>query len=167
MTVPGWASAMISSVSAARSARICSSSQSTFSSPVSLSGFLSLEQWAVGIGLGIDQREGNFGHAQGFTLPGSGEDDVFHLGSAERLGRLFAQNPAHRVEDVRFAAAIGTHHHGDSLAGQSHLRAIAERLEPQHLDLFKLQHGRVPLALEMTLAGELPRSNMGTPTCCG
>jgi hypothetical protein len=34
------------------------------------------------------------------------------------------------------------------LAGQSHLRAIAERLEPQHLDLFKLQHGRVPLALE-------------------
>ena len=62
------------------------------------------------------------------------------FGAAQGLGGLFAQHPAHRVENIRFAAAIGTDHDGDPLAGESHLCAITERLEPQHLDLFKLQH---------------------------
>ena len=44
------------------------------------------EQRSFGVCLGIDQGKRNFGHAERFALPGSGEDHVFHLGSAEALG---------------------------------------------------------------------------------
>jgi hypothetical protein len=30
------------------------------------------------------------------------------------------------------------------LTGEGHLRAVTKRLEPQHLDLFQLQHQAVP-----------------------
>src|SRR3984957_5602399 len=129
--------------------------------------FARVEEWTFRVGFGVNEGERNFGHAQRFALAGAGKDDVFHLGAAEAFGGLLAEHPAHRVEDVRFAAAIRTHHDRDPLTRECHLCAITEGLEPQHLDLFKLQHGRVPLALEKTLAIAFPRSNMDTPTCCG
>jgi hypothetical protein len=109
--------------------------------------FARVEEWTLGVGFRINEGERNFGHAQGFALPGSGKDDVFHLGAAQTLGGLLAEDPAYRVENVRFAAAIRAHHDRNPLTGESHLCAITEGLEPEHLDLFKLQHGRVPLAL--------------------
>src|SRR3984957_11100387 len=129
--------------------------------------FARVEEWALRVGFSVDEGERNFGHAQRFALAGAGKYDIFHLGAAEAFGGLLAEHPAHRVEDVRFAAAIRTHHARDPLTRESHLCAITEGLEPQHLDLFKLQHGRVPLALKKTLAIAFPRSNMDTPTCCG
>ncbi len=53
---------------------------------LALFGLGFFEQRPFGVCLGIDQGKRNFGHAEGLTLPGSSEDHVFHLGSAEALG---------------------------------------------------------------------------------
>ena len=98
------------------------------------------EQGAAGIRFGIDQGDGNLGHAERLALAGSGEDDVFHLAAAQALGALLAQNPAHALQDVGLSASIRPHDHGDSLAGQRDFGPITEGLEAQDLDFFQLQH---------------------------
>jgi hypothetical protein len=78
---------------------------------------------------GVVDGEGHLGPAQRRPLLGAGEDDVVHLLAADRLRRLGAEHPADGVDDVRLAAAVGPHHHGDT---GFHLedRRIGERLEP-------------------------------------
>ena len=44
----------------------------------------------------------------GLRIACSGEDHIFHLQTAQALGRLFAEHPGDRVGDVRFSAAVGT-----------------------------------------------------------
>ena len=57
--------------------------------------------------------ERHLGPAERRALGGAGEDDVVHLLRAHRRGRLGAEHPADRVDDVGLAAAVGPHHHGD------------------------------------------------------
>ncbi len=68
------------------------------------------------VDLGVDKGEGDLGHAGGLAVAGAGEDDIFHLDTAEAFSGLFAQYPGDRVGDVGFAAAIGTYDGGDAFA---------------------------------------------------
>jgi len=45
---------------------------------------------------------------------GAGEDDVFHLAAAQRLGALLAEHPGDGVDDVALARAVGSDHRGDT-----------------------------------------------------
>ncbi len=76
---------------------------------------------------------------------GPGEDDVLHLGRAQRARPLGAQHPGHGVDHVGLAAPVGPDDHGDA------------RLE--------LQNGRVREGLE-PLHGERLQEHRGDPTGC-
>ncbi len=64
------------------------------------------------------------------------EDDVLHGLAAQLRGLGLAQHPAHGVDDVRLAAAIGTHH-AHQLAGHGNHGGIDERLEAGEFELSK------------------------------
>jgi len=59
----------------------------------------------------------------------SAEDDVLHLGAAQGLCALFAQDPADRVGDVALAAAVGPDHARHPVR-EDHLHAVRKGLEP-------------------------------------
>ena len=96
------------------------------------------------VDLGIDQGERDLGHSGGLAVAGAGEDDVLHADAAQALGGLLAQHPHDGVGDVRLAAAVGADHGGDAVSRQMDLRAVAERLEAEHLDLFELEQTTPP-----------------------
>src|ERR1019366_4581713 len=81
------------------------------------------------IEVGIHQRHGDVGHAEGFAVARAGEDDVFHAGAAEALGGLLAEDPADGIADVAFAAAVGADNGGGGVAVEAELGAIAKALE--------------------------------------
>ena len=94
--------------------------------------------------LGIDQGERDLGHSGGLAVACAGEDDVLHADAAQALGGLLAQHPHDGVGDVRLAAAVGADHGGDAVSREMDLRAVAERLEAEHLDLFELEQTTPP-----------------------
>ncbi|MND57631.1 hypothetical protein D3C80_487640 [compost metagenome] len=57
------------------------------------------------------------------------EDDVGHRLATQVLGRTFAHHPAHRIDDVGLAAAIGPDHRRH-VAGEVDRGRVDERLEP-------------------------------------
>jgi len=57
------------------------------------------------------------------------EDDLFHLRAAQRTRALLAEHPAHRIGDVRLAAAVRTDDRGHARL-EDHLGPVGERLEP-------------------------------------
>ena len=78
--------------------------------------------------------------ADRLAIAGAVEDHVLHRLAAQR-GRLrFAEHPAHGVDDVRLAAAVGSDD-ADELAGRADRRRIDERLEAGELDLREAQGG--------------------------
>src|SRR5581483_8386268 len=62
------------------------------------------------------------------------EDHVLHRVAAQRRRARLAEHPAHRVHDVRLAAAVGADD-ADELAGDADGGRIDERLEARELDL--------------------------------
>jgi hypothetical protein len=64
------------------------------------------------------------------------EDDVGEILATQLLGRAFAHDPAHRVDDVGLSAAIGADH-GAPVAGEGDRRRVDERFEPCELDLLE------------------------------
>ena len=68
------------------------------------------------------------------ALAGAVEKHVLHRLAAQMLGRSLAEHPAHRVDDVRFAAAVGADD-ADELAGSGNASGIYERLEAGEVDL--------------------------------
>ena len=62
------------------------------------------------------------------------EDHVLHRIAAQRGGAALAQHPAHRVDDVRLAAAVRPHH-ADELAGDMNRCGIYEGLKTRQLYL--------------------------------
>ncbi len=67
---------------------------------------------------------------------GSVEDDVAHRVAAQVLGGYLAHDPAHGVDDVGLAAAVGTDDAGQ-VARQVDRGRVDERLESRELDLGK------------------------------
>ena len=56
---------------------------------------------------GVVDRERDLGPAERRPIGGSGEDDVVHLGAAQRPGALGAEHPRDRIHDVRLARPVG------------------------------------------------------------
>ena len=84
--------------------------------------------------------QGNFRHAERFAGIRAVENHVRHFAAAQRLGRLLAQNPANRVRNIRFAAAIGPDNAGDARL-EIQRSFVRKRLEPQHGQILQI-HGR-------------------------
>ena len=98
------------------------------------------EQWPLP-SLRVHQRQRHFRHPQRIARPRPGKDDVLHLAAAQAFGALLAEHPAHRVEDVRLAAPVRSHHHRHSLAGQVDFGAVTKGLKAQDLNLLQFEHG--------------------------
>ncbi len=64
--------------------------------------------------VGVVDREGHLGAAQGRAARGAGEDDVLHLAAAQGFGALFAHDPGQGVDDVGFPGAVGADDAGDA-----------------------------------------------------
>ena len=103
--------------------------------------------FAVGdrqVAVAVVEEEGDLGDVDRPAGGGALEDDVFHLAAAEQAGRLLAQDPAHRVGDVRLAAAVGTDDGGHAfLEGQRD--GVGEGLESGELELGQLHEDLGPV----------------------
>ena len=76
------------------------------------------------------QRDGGKSHL--LARFGAGEDDILHAFSAQLLGRLLTEHPAHRITDIALAAAVRTDNRSQTLVkGQSNF--IGKRFEALQL----------------------------------
>jgi len=82
----------------------------------------------------IDENHRDRSHADGFTRFRSGEDHVFHSGSAQRAGGLLPKHPADCVAEIGLPASVRTDDCRNSPTGEPQLGAIAERLETLEFD---------------------------------
>ena len=85
------------------------------------------------VGVGIDHRQRDFGHAVGLAVARAGEDHIFHARSAKGFGGLLAQHPGDSVGDIGFAASVGADDARDAFALELQFRAVTERLEAKDL----------------------------------
>src|SRR5690606_36131239 len=85
----------------------------------------------------VREHEGDFRAVQGPTARGPLEDRFFHLRAADRRCPLLAQNPPHRIADVRLSAAVRPHDGGHAIV-EPQLRPISERLESVKCETTKL-----------------------------
>ncbi len=100
--------------------------------------------WVLLIGFaGFLQRvhEGkrDAGHPRGRPAGTPCEDDILHFLGSERFGGSLAQHPFYRVDDIRFAAAVGPDNRGDGVI-EGELGSIREGFEPDERDLCKSHH---------------------------
>nr|WP_171468867.1 hypothetical protein [Frigoriglobus tundricola] len=88
---------------------------------------------------GVIERDRHLGHAEALAGGGPVEDDVGHFAAAEALGRLLAEQPAHRVHDVALTGPVRPDHPGDARR-EVEPRLVRERLEAHEFEA--LEHGR-------------------------
>ena len=86
----------------------------------------------------VIERKFHTRHTHGFAIARPVEDDIDHRVAAQRLGRGFAEHPANRVDDVRFAATVRADN-AHQIAWKLDGRGIHERLEARELDLGQAQ----------------------------
>ncbi|MNQ62537.1 hypothetical protein D3C85_768860 [compost metagenome] len=89
--------------------------------------------------VGIVEHQLHRGAAMGAAVDGAVEDDVRHVLAAQVAGRALPQHPAHGVDDVGFATAVGAHH-GGHVGRQFDAGRLDERLEAGEFDQFQT-HG--------------------------
>ena len=68
----------------------------------------------------IGEGHGNLSHAQGRTRICAAENDIGHLPATQGFGGLLAEYPAHGIQNVGFATAIGTNHCGNPFVKIQH-----------------------------------------------
>ena len=88
----------------------------------------------------VNERQGNFGDAQGRPLGRAIENAVGHALGAKHLVALLAEHPGDRVDDVGLAAAIGADDASDPAAAEDDLRLFAEGFEAQQFDFTQFEH---------------------------
>ncbi|MNM65538.1 hypothetical protein D3C81_769890 [compost metagenome] len=79
--------------------------------------------------VGVIEHQFDTGLAHRFAAGRAVEDDVGHRLATQVFRRAFAHHPAHRIDDVGLAAAIGADH-GRHVAGEVDRGRVDERLEP-------------------------------------
>ena len=89
----------------------------------------------------VRQRKRDLGHAERLMGVRAVEDDVLHLGAAERLRTLLSENPPDCVGDVALAAAIGTDN-GRHARFEFQLGFFREALETDKFEALKIQGER-------------------------
>ena len=83
--------------------------------------------------IGIVEHQFDAAAAGGLARSGAVEDHVLHRFAAQLAGLAFTQHPAHGIDDVGFAAAIGPDH-ANPLARQRNTGRLGKRLEPGKFD---------------------------------
>src|SRR6185369_2292340 len=83
----------------------------------------------------VVEDDADLGHAERAMMLVAGKDDVFHAAAAQVAGALLAENPAQRINDVGFAAAVGPDDPGDAL-GEFEDGAVLGRFEACQLEPF-------------------------------
>ena len=73
----------------------------------------------------------HFRHAKSFATIGAGKNHIGHLAATQGLGRLFAQNPANGIGNIRFAAPVRTDNRGNTRL-KIERSLVREGLETQH-----------------------------------
>ncbi len=58
--------------------------------------------------IGVVDREHDLGATERRPAGRTGEDDVFHLAAAQRLGALLTHDPGEGVDDVGLAGTVGS-----------------------------------------------------------
>ena len=100
----------------------------------------------------VHHRHRDRSHADRLAVPRTGEDYIFHPGSAETLGRLLAENPADRVAQVRFAATVRPDYSGDTRAVKAHFRAVAKGLKPLQFNTLQFEQWLLPFPVNKFFA---------------
>jgi hypothetical protein len=85
----------------------------------------------------VVDRQGDLGAPQRGPAGRTGEDDVFHLAAAQRLGPLLTEDPRDRVDHVGLAGTVGTDHAGDPRL-QLQRRSRGEGLEALHCQALEM-----------------------------
>jgi hypothetical protein len=93
-----------------------------------------LRPLAAGAALAVVEMQLDAGAADGLPLAGTVEDDVLHGFAAQGGGLGFAQHPAHGIDHVGFAAAVGADH-AHQLAGRQYGGRVDKGLEPGKFQL--------------------------------
>jgi len=91
------------------------------------------------VNFGIDEGERHFGHAGRLAIASSGKDDVFHARTAQSLCRLLAEHPGNCIRNVRFPATVGADDGRDTVPVKLELGAVAERFEPENVELLQFE----------------------------
>ena len=112
---------------------------------------------AFAMGIGIDQRHGDIGHAERFAVASSCEDHVFHARAAQALGRLLAEHPRDGVGNVRLAAAVRSDDGGDALPVKLEFGAVTERLEAENLKFLQFEQRELLEAVARCCFGAMER----------
>ncbi len=86
----------------------------------------------------VVKGHGDLRQAQAAPRRRAVEDHVRHLAAAQALGALLAQNPAHRIDNVRLTRPIWSHNCGDAVA-EVEDRPVCEALEARQFE--SLEHG--------------------------
>src|SRR5690606_33964830 len=86
--------------------------------------------------LAVVEHHFHRGLAHRLAVGGAVEDDVGHRLAAQVLGRTLAQNPAHRIDDVGFAATVGAYDRAQ-IAGEVDGGRIDKGLETSEFDAFQ------------------------------
>ena len=94
---------------------------------------------SAGARLGVVEDELDAGATRGLAQVRAVEDHVLHRLAAQLARLAFAEDPAHRIDDVRLAAAVRADD-ADELAGELEVGRFNERLEARELDRMKA-HG--------------------------
>src|SRR2546429_482521 len=98
---------------------------------------------AADLAVGVVEHQLHGGHADRLARGGAIEHHVRHVVAAQMLGGELAHHPAHGVDDVRLAAAVGTDDTGE-IAGEGYLGGIDEGLEAGELDLGQPHRAYLP-----------------------
>ena len=85
--------------------------------------------------IGIVENQRHLAKGQRFSLQRAAENDILHIGAAQRLSRLLAQHPAHGVGHVAFAAAVGAYDAGHALV-EADRSFFGKRFESDKLYFF-------------------------------
>ena len=91
--------------------------------------------------VGIVEHQPDFGDVARGTLAGAGEDHVVHAGGAHVLVGALAHHPAHRLDEIRFAAAVRTDDAGEARLDLE-FRRIAKALESGQTQPLELHRRR-------------------------
>ena len=100
----------------------------TFAGAVSAAGYhyFALRVFELSVLVLKNERDLAIGHRPAFLR--AREDDVLHLGAAQRFGALLTQHPAHRIGDIALAGTVGSYNARNTLI-KTDIRALRERFE--------------------------------------
>jgi hypothetical protein len=94
------------------------------------------------VAITVVEKQRDLRHVDGPPCGGALKDDVFHLAASQQPSRLLAQDPAHRIGNVRFAAPVRSDDGGDTFL-KSQGDGVGERFESGEFQLGEL-HAAVP-----------------------